>query len=186
MVISEGGGLLILEELERARRRGARIYAEVCGFGAAVNSSHWLKPRPEGRGLSLAIIKALADAKVNPADVGLVNAFGVGTQAHDLAEAAGIRTALGETCATVPVLATKGALGNNGAGSGAIDLAVTAMAVHRGVIPPSLNTTEVDSACGLKVVRGDPADVRADVALSVATALSGGQTAALVIRRFQG
>jgi 3-oxoacyl-[acyl-carrier-protein] synthase II len=84
------------------------------------------------------------------------------------------------------VLATKGALGNNGAGSGAIDLAVTAMAVHRGVIPPSLNTTEVDSACGLKVVRGDPADVRADVALSVATALSGGQTAALVIRRFQG
>jgi 3-oxoacyl-[acyl-carrier-protein] synthase II len=186
MVISEGGGLLILEELERAKARGARIYAEMCGFGAAVNSSHWLKPQANGRGLSLAIGKALADAKVKPEDVGLVNAFGVGTPAHDASEAAGIRAALGKVGTSVPVLATKGALGNNGAGSGAIDLAVTVMALYRGVIPPALNTTDVDPACGLKVVHGHPADARVEVALSLASALSGGQTAALVIRRYQG
>ncbi|HVP09943.1 MAG TPA: beta-ketoacyl-[acyl-carrier-protein] synthase family protein [Phycisphaerae bacterium] len=186
MVISEGGGLLILEELERARRRGARIYAEMCGFGAAVNASHWFKPQPDGRGLSLAISKALADAGVKPEEVGLVNAFGVGTQVHDASEAAGIRAALGRNGATAPVLATKGALGNNGAGSGAIDLAVTVMALHRGVIPPALNTKDVDPACGLRVVCGDPADARVNVALSVASALSGGQTAAIVIRRYQG
>jgi 3-oxoacyl-[acyl-carrier-protein] synthase II len=182
-VISEGAGLIILEELERARRRGARIYGEVVGFGAAVNASHWLTPQADGRGLALAIGKALADAGVTPAQVGLVNAAGVGTPAHDASEAAALRAALGDRCASIPILATKGALGNNGAGSGAIDLAVLATAMHRGVIPPSLNTDHPDPACGLRVVHGDPIDWHGDFAISVASALSGGQTAALVLRR---
>lgn len=185
MVISEGSGLLILEELERAKRRGVRIYAEVCGFGASTNAGHWLKPQADGRAFSLAIAKALADAGLKPEQIGLVNAFGVGTQAHDACEAAGIRAALGGHGAAVPVLATKGALGNNGAGSGAIDLAVTVMALHRGVIPPSLNTAEVDPVCNLNVVRGDPTDAKVESALSLAGALSGGQTAALLIRRYR-
>lgn len=184
MVISEGSGLLILEEMERARRRQARIYAEVCGFGASVNASHWLKPQSDGRGLSLAIAAALRDAGVDPQQVDLINAFGVGTAAHDAAEAAGIRAALGARAAAAPVLATKGALGNNGAGSGAIDMAMTVMALHRGIIPPSAATSEVDPACGLQVVCGDPIDARVEIALSTASALSGGQTAALVIRRY--
>jgi 3-oxoacyl-(acyl-carrier-protein) synthase len=103
---------------------------------------------------------------------------------HDVSESAGIRATLGDKAATIPVLATKGALGNSGAGSGAIDLAVTIMALQRGVIPPSLNTDKIDPACGLNVVRGDPKDCRANVAVSVAGALSGGQTAALVVRRY--
>jgi 3-oxoacyl-[acyl-carrier-protein] synthase II len=184
MVIGEGGGLLILEQLERAQKRGARIYAEVCGFGASVNASHWLKPQADGRGLSLAIHKALKDAGATADQVDLVNAFGVGTQTHDAAEAAGIRSVLGAKTGTTPVLATKGALGNNGAGSGAIDVAMTVLAMHRGVVPPSASTSEVDAACGLKVVTGDPIDARVEVALSTASALSGGQTAALVIRRY--
>jgi 3-oxoacyl-[acyl-carrier-protein] synthase II len=186
MVISEGGGLLILEELERAERRGVRIYAEVCGFGASANASHWLKPQSDGRAHSLAIRNALQDAEVKPQQIDLVNAFGAGTLPHDAAEAAGIRAALGAAGSTVPVLATKGGLGNNGAGSGAIDLAITVMAMHRGVVPPSLNTTEVDPACALNVVRGDPIDARVEIAVSVAGAMSGGQTAALVIRRYHG
>jgi len=184
MVISEGGGLLILEELERARKRGARIYAELCGFGASVNASHWLKPQADGRGLSLAISKALKDANVKADQVDLVNAFGAGTQVHDAAEAAGIRSALGVRGGTAPVMATKGSLGNNGAGSGAIDVAMTVLAMHRGVIPPSASTSQPDPDCGLKVVTGDPIDARVEVALSTASALSGGQTAALVIRRY--
>jgi len=185
-VISEGAGLLILEEYERAKRRGAKIYAELIGFGASVNASHWLRPQAEGRGYALAIAKALADAGLKPGQVGLVNASGVGTVAHDASEAAGIRAALGDRAASIPVMATKGALGNNGAGSGAIDIAVLAQAMQRGVVPPSLNTNRVDPACGLKVVQGDPIDWRGDVALSVAGALSGGQTAAILIRRVQG
>lgn len=184
MVVSEGGGLMILEELGHARRRGAHIYGEIVGFGAAANVTHWMKPQPDGRALSLAISRAMDVAGVSPKQIDLVNAFGVGTLEHDASEAAAIRNTLGDVAKTVPVLATKGALGNNGAGSGAIDLAITVTAVQRGVIPPSLNTNEVDPACGLNVVCGEPIDCRADTALSVATAMCGGQTAALVMRRY--
>ncbi len=183
MVISEGAGLMILERLEHAESRGARIYGEVIGFGAAANATHWMTPQPDGRALGLAATKALQDAGVTPDRVDLVNAFGVGTLEHDAAEAAGIRAALGDYGASVPVLVTKGSLGNNGAGSGAIDLAVTSMAMHRGVVPPSPNTQTVDPACGLRIIQNDPIDCRADIALSVATAMCGGQAAALVIRR---
>ncbi|MBN2562756.1 MAG: beta-ketoacyl-[acyl-carrier-protein] synthase family protein [Phycisphaerae bacterium] len=184
MVISEGGGLIILEELEHAKRRGVRIYGEIIGFGAAASPSHWLEPPPDGRSISLAISKSLNDAGVSPAQVGLVNPFGLGMAQHDASEAAAIRNVFGDRAASVPVLATKGAIGNNGAGSGAIDLAVTTVAMQRGVVPPSRNTEEVDPACGLNVVRGDPIDCRADVAVSMARAMCGGQTAALVIRRY--
>ncbi|MCG8406038.1 MAG: beta-ketoacyl-[acyl-carrier-protein] synthase family protein [Phycisphaerales bacterium] len=185
MVIGEGGGLIILEELERAKARGAKIYGEIVGFGASVNSSHWMKPQSNGRGLTLAMNKALDDAGVSASEIGLVSASGVGTKVHDASEAAAIKQVLGDRTVTVPVMATKGSLGNNGAGSGAIDIAALTMAMHRGVIPPSLNTEMVDPDCGIHVVTGDPIDSRADVAISVASALSGGQTAALVIRRYQ-
>ncbi|GJQ28030.1 MAG: 3-oxoacyl-[acyl-carrier-protein] synthase 2 [Phycisphaerae bacterium] len=184
-VISEGGGLLILEELEHAKKRGAKIYAELIGFGAATNASHWLTPQADGRAIAIAMRKALADAGATPEQVGLVNTPGIGTTAHDASEAAAIHAVLGDRAKSVPVLATKGSIGNNGAGSGAIDLAVAIMALKRGVIPPSLNTAKVDPACNLNVVRGDPTDCRADLVLSAAAALSGGQTAALAIRRYQ-
>ncbi|MCK6457456.1 MAG: beta-ketoacyl-[acyl-carrier-protein] synthase family protein [Phycisphaerae bacterium] len=183
-VISECGGLLILEELEHAKARGARIYAEVVGFGASQSCASISQPQADGRSLRIAIEKAMADAGATPDRIGLANLAGVGTVEDDLSEAAGLRGALGATGATVPVLATKGALGNSGAGSGAIDLAVMAMAISRGVVPPSQNTDEVDPACGINVVRPDPRDLRSEYALSVATALSGRQTAALVLKRF--
>jgi len=182
-VVGEGAGLIILEEIEHARARGATIYAEVVGFGASVNSSHWFEPQADGRAQTLAMNKALSDAGVGADKVDLINAAGVGTKANDASESAAIRSVFGERAATVPVLATKGALGVNGAGSGAIDLAVMTMAMHRGVIPPSLNTKRVDPACGLNVVHGDPIDSHAELALSAASALSGGQTAAIVLRR---
>jgi 3-oxoacyl-[acyl-carrier-protein] synthase II len=183
-VISEGAGLIILEELEHARARGARIYAELVGFGAGQNAASWSEPQPDGRGLALAINKALADARLQPDQVELVNAAGIATVADDRAEAAAIHAAFGPSAGSIPVLATKGALGNNGAGSGAIDFAVTVLALHRGIVPPSLNTDHVDPDCGLSVITGDPRDLRAEAAVSLATALSGGQTAALVLRRF--
>lgn len=183
MAVSEGGGLLILEEYEHAKARGARIYGEVSGFGASQNSAHWLKPQADGRALRLAAEKAMADAGVRADQIDIVNPFGVGTRAHDAGDAAAIRGLFGDRTKDVPVIATKGAIGNNGAGSGAIDIAVVVKAMERGVAPPSMNTDKIDPECGINVIQNDPIDLRAKVALTFAGALSGGQTGALVIRR---
>ncbi len=184
-VISEGGGLLILEELEHARARGARIYAEVAGFGASTNTHSWTEPHPEGKGIALAISKALADASL-PADaVDLLGTFGCGLQAHDLSEARGWKAALGARAGSVPALATKASVGNNGAGSGAIDIAMAAMCIRNATIPPALNVDTIDPQCGLSVVTGDPVDARVQAAVTVAYALGGGQNAALVLKRLE-
>ncbi len=182
-VISEGGGLLILEEYEHARKRGARMYAEVVGFGASTNTHSWTEPCREGKGIALAISKALADAGASADAVDLVATFGSGIRAHDLSEARGIRSALGARATSVPVLATKGSVGNNGAGAGALDVAVTAMCIKNNTVPPSLNVSKVDPECGLNVVMDKPMDAKVKVAVTVAYALGGGQNAVLVLKR---
>ncbi len=182
-VISEGGGLLILEEYEHAKARNARIYAEVVGFGASCNAHSWTGPCPEGRGVSLAIRKALKDAGLAPGAIGLISTFGTGIREQDASEARGIHDALGEGAEQVPALAIKGSVGNNGAGSGAIDLAVAACCVKNQMIPPSLNVNEVDPDCGLNLVKNDPRDAKVDAVLSIAYSLGGGQNAALILKR---
>jgi 3-oxoacyl-[acyl-carrier-protein] synthase II len=184
-VISEGGGLLILEELEHARRRGARIYAEVVGFGASTNTHSWSEPHPEGKALALAATKAMQDAGVATDKVDLIGTFGSGIPAHDLSEARGLRLALGDRVAQIPALATKGFTGNNGAGAGAIDVAIAALCMQHNTVPAARNVENVDPQCGLNVVRNKPADARVDVALTVAYALGGGQNAALVLKRLE-
>jgi len=186
-VVSEGGGIVILEELEHARRRDARIYCELVGFGAANDA---LRPDPiapttDGRGVSLAARKALHDAGATAERLDLVAAFGAGLPARDLAEAGALRQLLGKRAAETPVLSVKGGLGNNGAGSGAIDFIAAVLAVHNATIPPAINSASTDPACGLKLVTGGPVDARLELALSVAYALNGGQNAALVIRRYR-
>ena len=181
-VISEGGGLIILEALEHAERRGARIYGELVGFGAAANTKSWSEPDPEGRAVAVAVGKALADADVAPEQIDLIAAYGTGIPAWDLCESRGLHAALGTRAADVPTAAWKGAMGNNGAGGGAIDLAVAVIAAHTGKIPPSQNVDRVDPECNLSVVAGEPMDLSPGVVLSTAYALSGGQTAALVFK----
>lgn len=183
-VASQGAGLLILEELERAKSRGARIYAEVVGFGSSCSVQAWDHPQPDGRAQRLALEKAIRQARLQTDDVQCVAPQGFGTVEHDAAEAAAIHGALGSKGREVFVLANKGALGNNGAGSGAIDIAIALEAVRRGVLPPSRNTVQVDPACDLNVVRGDPRDARVDVVASMAHAQFGGQAAALVFKRY--
>jgi 3-oxoacyl-[acyl-carrier-protein] synthase II len=184
MVISEGGGLIIVEELGHAKARGARIYGEVSGFGASADTTSWKTPDPEGRGIAISIRKALRDASLAAEEIDLLGAQGLGTRQHDLAEAAGIRAALGRRGSQVPVFGTKAAIGNNGAGSGAIDLAAAVLALVNNTIPPSQNTREVDPACGLNVIHGDPVDARINTVLSTSFAPSGGQAACLVIKRY--
>jgi 3-oxoacyl-[acyl-carrier-protein] synthase II len=184
-VISEGGGLLILEELEHAKRRAARIYAEVVGFGASTNTNSWSEPHPEGKGIALAVNKALADAGASPEAVDLIATFGSGIPAHDLSEARGLRLALGERAKSIPALATKGSIGNNGAGAGAIDVAVAVMSLANNTVPAALNVKNVDPQCGLNIVTGKPMDTRINLAVTVAYALGGGQNAALVLKRLE-
>ena len=186
--VSEGGGLVIIEELEHARARGARIYAELVGFGAsndAYDPSQPSKPHPEGRGMALAARKAIADAGLEPAAIDMVSAFAAGIVDRDAAEARAIQTVLGDRVADVPVLSIKGGIGNNGAGSGAIDFIAAVLALHHGTIPPSLNTDPTDPELGLNVVTSGPTDAKLNAVLSTAYALTDGQNASLVIKRYQ-
>ncbi len=182
-VISEGGGLIILEERNHARQRGARIYGELIGFGAGANTTGWVRPDESGAAVAVAVRKALADADVEARDIDLVVTFGTGIPLQDLAEARGLHAALGDHAKQVPCVAWKGPMGNNGAGSGAIDFAVGVLASAEGKIPPSQNVDQVDPECQLNLIRGDkPEDLKPKTVLAVSYALSGGQTAALVFR----
>ncbi len=185
MVASEGGGLLILEALEHAQNRGARIYAEVTGFGAGADATSWSKPDPKGGAIALALRKALADADVTPDTIDLVTPFGTGTIEHDDSEIAGWNSVFGTRLDAALALTTRGAIGNNGAGSGGADLAATVCAVYHNAVPPSSNTDKLDPSCRFRFVQDDPVDANVTCAISVAYALAGAQSAALVIRRYR-
>ncbi len=183
-VVSEGGGLVVLEELEHALARDARIYAEIVGAGASSDAGRPGELPPDERGLALALRKALKDAEVGPDQVDLVGASGCGLIERDRLEAAAIRDVLGERRAQVPVLSVKGGLGNNGAGSGAVDFIAAVLALYNTTVPPAINSAPIDPECGLKLVTAGPVDARIDVVLSAAYALGGGQNATLVVKRF--
>jgi 3-oxoacyl-[acyl-carrier-protein] synthase II len=184
-VLSDGGGLVILEALEHARARGAKIYGEIVGFGAGSSASNWSAPDPSGRAIAIALRKALADAET-PADrVDLLAPFGTGTRNYDAAEAAAWNEVFGARLSEIPAMTTRGAIGVNGAGTGAIDFAATVTALARNTIPPSLNTSNPDPASRFRFVQDDPKDARITHALTVSYALAGGQTAALVVRKIE-
>ncbi len=184
-VPAEGGGLVIVESLEHARARGARIYAELVGFGAGSNTKSWSKADPTGSGMILALQKALNDAGSSADKIDLIGPFAAATVEHDAAEMKAWDEVFGSRLEKVHALTSRGAIGNNGAGSGAIDFAAMTMALSRNTIPPSINTDELDPACRLRFVQNDPIDADVAEAISMGVAVSGGQSAALVLRRFE-
>lgn len=184
-VASEGGGLVILEELDRAKARGARIYGELVGFGASTNTTSWSAPDPTGAPVSLAVRNALADARLTAPDVDLMVAFGSGVGAYDASEAAGWKSVMGDRLAQSPAVAVKGAVGVNGAGSGAIDFATGVLALHHQTVPPSLNVESAGACGGLRFAEKDPLDARIEAVASVTYSLVGSQVAALVVRRYR-
>jgi len=183
IVVSEGGGLLILEELNHARARQARVYGEVIGFGASANTNSWTEADPDGAGLAAAIRVALHDAGISADAIDSVGTFGAGLVGHDASELKALQKGLGSRFDGLPAIATKGSLGNAGAGAGAVDLAVSVMALAHNTLPPSLNTDDPDPECRLAFATKDPADARIRCLLSVGYSLSGGQNAALIIRK---
>ncbi|MBY0526301.1 MAG: beta-ketoacyl-[acyl-carrier-protein] synthase family protein [Gemmataceae bacterium] len=175
-VVGEGAGVLALEELEHAKRRGARIYAEVVGFGAAFDRDL------SGAGLARAIRAALNDAGIGPEDVDHVNANGFSSVTCDVWEARALQEVFGNCKEPVPVTALKSYIGNLGAGSGTTELAGSLAALEHGLVPPTLNYEEPDPACPISVLSGSARPVQKSHVLKVSFT-DVGQCAALVCRK---
>jgi 3-oxoacyl-[acyl-carrier-protein] synthase II len=181
-VMGEGAGVMILEELEQARARGARIWAEIIGYGCTADAYHVTAPAPGGEGGRWSMIMAMQDAKIGPGDVDYINAHGTSTPANDKSETQAIKDALGEERAhQVPVSSTKSMTGHLLGASGVVELVATILGMHKGIIHPTANYDYPDPECDLDYVpEPRPADVR--VALSNSFGF-GGQNATLVVRR---
>jgi 3-oxoacyl-[acyl-carrier-protein] synthase II len=179
-VIGEGGGLFILEEYEHAKARGAKIYAELAGFGASQDTYRITEPAPKGDSYGKAISNALADANLPPAAVDLLVPCGLGLPAHDRAELNGLTTVFGGGLSRIPITTIKPRTGNLAAGSG-VDAAAAVLSLHHGKIPGAINTKNVQGGLSLNMTP-DARDAAVNVAVSSVYSL-GGQNAALVFRK---
>jgi 3-oxoacyl-[acyl-carrier-protein] synthase II len=186
LVMGEAGAVLVLEELEHARARGARIYGEFAGYGISSDAAHMTEPDPTGENPARAMRMALEDARVDPAEVGYVNAHATSTPLGDASETRVIKNALGEENALrTPVSSTKGATGHCFGAAGAIEAVFTTLAIRDGMLPPTINYEVEDPECDLDYI---PNEARAAPNLRVALSNSfgfGGHNASIVIRKFE-
>ena len=182
-VLGEGTGMLILEELEHAQARGARIYAEILGFGSSNDAYHPIAPHPEGIGAARAIRAALADGGVDPDRVNHVNAHAASTPAGDPAEAAAIKATFGDRASRIPVTSIKGAIGHCMGAAGAIESVIAVLTMAEQCLPPTRNHRTPDPAIGLDVVHGAPRSAPIGVLTKHSFGL-GGQNACLVLGRY--
>jgi len=180
-VMGEAAAILVLEERDAALRRGARVIAEVRGFGATNDAYHMTAPRPDGRDAARAITTALADARLAPEAIGYVNAHASSTPLNEVAEARAIALALGTAARSVAVSGTKGLYGHALGASGAVEAAITAMAIDRGILPGTCNLQHLDPDVDLDVL-ADPREARVEAALTNSFGF-GGMNAALVLGR---
>jgi 3-oxoacyl-[acyl-carrier-protein] synthase II len=181
-VIGEGAGILVLESLEHARARGARILAEVVGYGMTCDAHHITSPSPGGVGGAEAMRLALQDARLEAEAVDYVNAHGTSTQANDSNETAAIKSALGEHAYRIPVSSTKSMTGHLLGGSGGIEAVAAILAMEHGLVPPTINYSNPDPACDLDVVPNQARDLKLNVVLSNSFGF-GGHNVCLAFRR---
>ncbi len=182
-VAGEGAGILVLEELEHAKKRGARIYAEVIGYGTSADAYHVTAPAPGGAGAIRCIQRALRSAGIEPGEVGYVNAHGTSTPANDLNETLALKSVWGDAKNVPPVSSTKSMTGHTLGAAGGIEAIATVQALHSGVLPPTRNYLDPDPELDLDYVANEARELQVDVALSQNFAF-GGQNAALIFRRF--
>jgi 3-oxoacyl-[acyl-carrier-protein] synthase II len=184
-VMGEGAGILVLEELESARRRGADILAEVIGYGSNGDAYHITQPAPDGVGAAGCMTLCLADAGLSPGDVNYINAHGTSTEYNDVNETRAIKSVFGEYAAKLPVSSTKSMTGHLLGAAGGIEAVFTVLALARGVIPPTINYEEPDPDCDLDYVPNAARRVPVQVALSNSYGF-GGTNASLAFRRWAG
>ena len=148
-VLSEGCGVLVFEEYEHARKRGARIYGEILGYGGSCDAGHITAPDEQGRGAGRAMLNALRDAKLDPSEIDYINAHGTSTPLGDKAETVAVKSVFGESAKTVSLSSTKGHLGHALGASGSIEMILSILACYRDVIPPTINLDTPDPNCDL-------------------------------------
>jgi 3-oxoacyl-[acyl-carrier-protein] synthase II len=180
--MGDGAGVLVLEEYERAKARGARIYAEIAGFGMSGDAFHMTAPSESGEGAARCMSNALRDAGINAGDVGYINAHGTSTPAGDLAETMAVKAALGEHAYRTMVSSTKSMTGHLLGAAGGVEAVFSAMAIHSGVIPPTINLDNPSEGCDLDYVPHTAREKKVDVVLSNSFGF-GGTNGTLVFRR---
>ena len=183
-VCGEGGGVLVLESLEHARRRDARIYAEVIGYGMTGDAHHMTAPDPDGDGAARAMAGALADAGIAPGDVGYINAHGTSTPYNDKFETLAIKRVFGEHARKVAVSSTKSMTGHLLGAAGGIEAIASVLALHNGILPPTINYETPDPECDLDYIPNQARKQDVELALSNAFGF-GGTNATLVFRKYR-
>jgi 3-oxoacyl-[acyl-carrier-protein] synthase II len=181
-VMGEGAAVLVLEEYARAVSRGAKIYAEIAGFGFTNDAYHMTAPRPDGSQAARSMRLALRDANITPDEVGYINAHGSSTPLNDPTETKALKDVFGERASNMPVSGTKGYYGHALGASGAIETAISALAISREWLPPTVNLAVADEACDLNFLPGTGRDARVEHVLTNSFGF-GGINAALVLRR---
>lgn len=181
-VLSDGAGVLVLEEYEHAKKRGARIYAELVGFGMSGDAYHMTAPSESGEGAARCMINALRDAGLNPVDVHYINAHGTSTGAGDVAETQAVKSCFGEQAYRIPVSSTKSMTGHLLGAAGGIEAIFSTLALHHGVIPPTINLDHPGEGCDLDYVPHTAREAKLDVVLSNSFGF-GGTNGTLAFRR---
>jgi len=183
-VLAEGAGILVLEDMEHARKRGAKIYGEVLGYAATDDGYHITAPLPDGAGAAMAMKLALADAKINPDGVDYINAHGTSTELNDIAESTAIKAVFGEQAYKIPVSSTKSCLGHMLGATAAVELIATIKAINHSLIPPTINLDNQDERCDLKMdyVPLKAREAKVNVALSNSFGF-GGHNACIIVGR---
>ena len=184
-VIGEGSGIVVLEELDHAKKRGARIYAEIVGYGANSDAHHVAAPAPEHRGAQACFKLALADARLDPSQIQYINAHGTSTDLNDKNETFATKVVFGDHAKKLAMSSTKSMTGHTLGAAGGIEAAITALAVARGVLPATINYETPDPDCDLDYVPNTPRELRVDHAMSNSFGF-GGTNAALVMSRYKG
>ena len=183
-VIGEGSGIVILEELEHAKARGAKIYAEVIGYGATGDAHHITAPAPEGEGAARAMQMALDTAGVTPSKVDYINAHGTSTPYNDLFETQAVKTVFGEHAYKLAMSSTKSMTGHLLGAAGGVEAIFTVLALQEGILPPTINLHEPDPACDLDYVPNEARQANIDYALSNSLGF-GGHNASLLFKKYE-
>ena len=181
-VMGDGAGVLVIEDYERAKARGARIYAEIVGFGMSGDAYHMTAPSESGEGAARCMVNAMRDAGINAGDIGYINAHGTSTPAGDLAETMAVKAAMGDAAKSVMVSSTKSMTGHLLGAAGGVEAVYSAMALFDGVIPPTINLDNPSEGCDLDYVPHTARDARVEVAMSNSFGF-GGTNGTLIFKR---
>lgn len=184
-VLAEGAGILILEDETHAKARGAKIYAEMLGYGMSSDGTHITAPEENGKGAAMAVRHCLRDGKINPEQIGYINAHGTSTGLGDIAETRAIKSVFGEHVRKTMISSTKSQLGHLLGASGGVELIASALAITRGVLPPTINLDNPDPECDLDYIPHHAREAKVDYVLSNSFGF-GGHNACLLIGRYQG